>query len=116
MKMKLAVVVWVSVITVSIVVPLTSGEHRVGQDPCRVAVAVSGDVRSFVDPGVHRSFRRHVVESIKKNGCQVDVFAYAMLKDGMDFLLGEEVRRFAAVYFAPWVHPATAVDMKQRLS
>lgn len=92
MRMKPAAVVCISVLAVGVVVPLISGEHRTSQDPCRVAIAVSGDARSFVDPGVHRSFRRCVVESIKKNGCQVDVFAYAMLEDDMDFLLGEEVR------------------------
>lgn len=91
-EMKPAAIACVSVLAVGVAVPLTSGENRTRQDPCRVAVAISGDARSFVDPGVHRSFRRCVVESIKKDGCQVDVFAYAMLEDDMDFLIGEEVR------------------------
>lgn len=54
---------------------------------CRVAVAISGDVRSSVDPAVHRSFRRYVVEAIEKANCLVDVFAYAMLEDDVDLLL-----------------------------
>ncbi|CAM9145497.1 unnamed protein product, partial [Pylaiella littoralis] len=72
---------------------LISGEHHTQQDkkttaaPCRVAVSISGDVRSFVDPVVHRSFRRYVVGAIENNGCQVDVFAYAMLEDDVDILL-----------------------------
>ncbi|CAM9268601.1 unnamed protein product [Ectocarpus fasciculatus] len=49
--------------------------------PCAVAVSISGDVRSFVDPVVHRSFRRHVMEAIKAEGCSVDVFVYASLGD-----------------------------------
>lgn len=57
---------------------------------CRVAVSISGDVRSFVDPAVHRSIRRYVVEPMEEINCQVDVFAYAMLEDDLDLLL--EVR------------------------
>ncbi|CAM9453584.1 unnamed protein product [Ectocarpus sp. 12 AP-2014] len=49
--------------------------------PCAVAVSISGDVRSFVDPVVHRSFRRHVLKAIKAEGCSVDVFVYASLGD-----------------------------------
>lgn len=57
---------------------------------CRVAVCVSGDVRSFLDPTVHRSFRRHVVEAIEGDGCIVDVFAYASL--GFEEMFKEKVR------------------------
>ncbi|CAM9175760.1 unnamed protein product, partial [Scytosiphon promiscuus] len=46
---------------------------------CRAAVCISGDVRSFVDPTVHRSFQRHVVETIRGSDCDVDIFAYASL-------------------------------------
>lgn len=85
--MKLAAVMYVPVVAAGI--PLNSGQYHAQDPPCRVAVAISGDPRSFI--GVHRSFRRHVVEPIKEDGCQVDVFAYAMLEDDMDFLVGEEV-------------------------
>lgn len=75
-------------------VPLISAQHYTQQDKkpiaallCRVAISISGDARSFVDPAVHRSFRRYVVEAIENNGCQVDVFAYAMLEDDVDILL-----------------------------
>lgn len=92
MGMKFAAVLCVSVLAVGVLVPLVSGEQHARRDPCRVAIAISGDARSFIDPGVHRSFRRYVVEPIKSDGCLVDVFAYAMLEDDMDFLIGEEVR------------------------
>ena len=90
--MKPVAVVRASVLAVGVVVPLTSGDARTrqDQDPCRVAITISGDARSFVDPVVHRSFRHHVLESIEKDGCHVDVFAYAMLEDDMDLLTGEE--------------------------
>lgn len=58
--------------------------------PCAVAVSISGDVRSFVDPVVHRSFQLDVVEAIKAEGCSVDVFVYASLGD--EDLLEEQVR------------------------
>lgn len=89
--MKLSAFVFVPALAVG-VVPLASGEHHAHQDPCRVAVAVSGDPRPFIDPSVHRSFRSYVVESIKQSDCRVDVFAYAMVEDDLDFLMQGLVR------------------------
>ena len=48
---------------------------------CRVAVCLSGAVRSFVDPVVHTSIRHNLIEAIEADGCEVDVFAYATRKD-----------------------------------
>lgn len=49
---------------------------------CRVAVCISGHIRSFVYPVVHRSIRTNLVEAIEKEGgCKVDVFAYATPSD-----------------------------------
>lgn len=69
--------------------PLVSGERHTHQrdKKCRVAISISGDARSFVDPAVYGSFRRYVVGEIENSGCQVDVFAYAMLEDDVDILL-----------------------------
>lgn len=44
---------------------------------CRVAVCLSGHIRSFAYPVVHRSIRTNLVEAIQREGCEVDVFAYA---------------------------------------
>lgn len=52
---------------------------RHAKKSCRVAVCLSGHVRSFVRPVVHLSVRHHVIEAIKADGCSVDVFAYAAL-------------------------------------
>lgn len=52
-----------------------------GNTTCRVAVCFSGHVRSFVYPVVYVSARRNLVDAIKAQGCQVDVFAYATLTD-----------------------------------
>eukprot|EP00752_Nemacystus_decipiens_P007447 g6656.t1 len=38
----------------------------------------------------NESEMHHVVESIEKSGCHVDVFAYAMLEDDIDLLIGQE--------------------------
>lgn len=48
---------------------------------CRVAVCLSGHVRSFVHPVVPLSVRRNVIEAIEDSGCSVDVFAYAATED-----------------------------------
>ncbi|CAN0348151.1 unnamed protein product, partial [Ectocarpus fasciculatus] len=48
---------------------------------CRVAVCLSGAVRSFVHPAVHRSIKSNLIESIEAGGCEVDVFAYATRED-----------------------------------
>lgn len=48
---------------------------------CRVAVCLSGHIRSFVHPVVHRSIRSNLIEAIEADGCEVDVFAYATLGD-----------------------------------
>ena len=48
---------------------------------CRVAVCFSGAIRSFVHPAVHNSIRVNLIEAIEADGCEVDVFAYATLKD-----------------------------------
>lgn len=51
---------------------------------CRVAVCLSGAVRSFVHPAVHMSIRRNLIEAIEADGCEVDVFAYATRQDTVD--------------------------------
>lgn len=48
---------------------------------CRVAVCLSGHIRSFVHPVVHRSIQRNLIEAMRNDGCQVDVFAYATAGD-----------------------------------
>lgn len=48
---------------------------------CRVAVCFSGQLRSFVYPVVHYSARRNLIEAITNSGCDVDVYAYATMKD-----------------------------------
>lgn len=48
---------------------------------CRVAVCFSGNIRPFVNPVVHNSIRRNLIEAIEADGCQVDIFAYATLND-----------------------------------
>lgn len=48
---------------------------------CRVAMCFSGAIRSFVHPAVHRSIRTNLIESIKADGCEVDVFAYVTRED-----------------------------------
>lgn len=48
---------------------------------CRAALCLSGHIRSFVYPVVHRSIRRNLIEAIEADGCHVDVFAYATLED-----------------------------------
>ena len=53
---------------------------------CRVAVCLSGHVRSFVSPAVHLSVRRNVIEAMRGGGCTVDVFAYAALEDTGEFM------------------------------
>lgn len=62
----------------------SSDQH---DDPgaCRVAVCISGHIRSFVHPVVHRSIRTNLVEAIENSGggCQVDVFAYATPSDAV---------------------------------
>ena len=52
--------------------------HKIG---CRVAVCFSGAIRSFAHPAVHNSIRVNLIEAIEADGCEVDVFAYATLKD-----------------------------------
>ncbi|CAN0533043.1 unnamed protein product, partial [Laminaria digitata] len=47
----------------------------------RVAVCLSGHIRSFVHSAVHKSIRRNLVEAIEADGCDVDVFAYATAAD-----------------------------------
>lgn len=83
--------------------PLISGERHTHEQEkkCRVAISISGDARSFVDPAVHRSFRHYVVEAIETNGCQVDVFAYAMLEDDVDILL-------VSIHFVLYVSPSAS--------
>lgn len=61
--------------------PQAGDQH---DDPidCRVAVCISGHIRSFVYPVVHRSIRTNLIEAIEKEGrCKVDVFAYATPSD-----------------------------------
>ena len=48
---------------------------------CRVAVCLSGHIRSFVHSAVHKSIRRNLIEAIEADGCDVDIFAYATAKD-----------------------------------
>lgn len=60
---------------------------------CRVAVCLSGHVRSFVSPAVHLSLRRNLIEAIEKGGCRVDVFAYAALEDAANTLV-EQVSNY----------------------
>lgn len=48
---------------------------------CRVAVCLSGHIRSFVHSAVHESIRRNLIKAIKGDGCVVDVFAYATAAD-----------------------------------
>jgi len=92
MGVNYAAVVCFLALAKGLAAPLALGDDRqVQQDPCRVAVSISGDPRSFADPIVHRSFRRYVIEAIEKSDCQVHVFAYGMLEDDLDFLLADEV-------------------------
>ncbi|CAM9671496.1 unnamed protein product [Ectocarpus sp. 6 AP-2014] len=58
-----------------------SGVAGAGAVRCRVAVCLSGAVRSFVHPAVHRSIKSNLIESIEADGCAVDVFAYATRED-----------------------------------
>lgn len=58
-----------------------SGMAGAGTVRCRVAVCLSGAVRSFVHPAVHRSIKSNLIEAIEANGCEVDVFAYATRED-----------------------------------
>lgn len=70
-------------------IPLGIGELSRGQQaaqdladvPCRVALCFSGSIQFFGKPLVHQSVRQNVIESIKAEGCRVDVFAYASPKD-----------------------------------
>lgn len=48
---------------------------------CRVAVCLSGAIRSFVHHAVHGSIQGNLIEAIKADGCKVDVFAYATRED-----------------------------------
>lgn len=48
---------------------------------CRVAVCLSGHIRSFVHPIVHMSIRRNLVDAMQEDGCEVDVFAYVSSGD-----------------------------------
>ena len=50
---------------------------------CRVAVCLSGAIRSFVHPVVHTSIRHNLIEAIEADGCEVDVFAYATRQDAV---------------------------------
>lgn len=61
------------------------GDHHDDARTCRVAVCISGHIRSFVYPVVHRSIRTNLVEALEKNegGCEVDVFAYATHSDAV---------------------------------
>lgn len=58
-----------------------STNNGAGAVRCRVAVCLSGAVRSFVHPAVHRSIKSNLIESIEADGCEVDVFAYATRED-----------------------------------
>lgn len=62
-----------------------SDDHHDDAHTCRVAVCISGHIRSFVYPVVHRSIRTNLVEAIEKNEgrCKVDVFAYATHSDAV---------------------------------
>lgn len=48
---------------------------------CRVAVCLSGAIRSFVHHAVHGSIKGNLIEAIQGDDCEVDVFAYATGKD-----------------------------------
>lgn len=62
--------------------PNRQTDHGDNPRACRVAVCISGHIRSFVYPVVHRSIRTNLVEAIEKTGgCKVDVFAYATAMD-----------------------------------
>lgn len=56
-------------------------QHEHEESPCNVAVCFSGHVRSFVYPMVHRSIEQNLIDVLKAQGCQVDVFAYVTLED-----------------------------------
>lgn len=87
--------------------PLSSGEHADdrpqpdistgNEDPCRVAVCLSGHIRSFVHPVVHQSIRHNVIEAIEADGCQVDVFAYATLEDTVALMKQVGVKKILIV-------------------
>lgn len=57
---------------------------------CRVAVCLSGAIRSFVHHAVHGSIQGNLIEAIKADGCEVDVFAYATRRGMVG--QGKEVR------------------------
>lgn len=48
---------------------------------CRVAVCLSGAIRSFVHHAVYGSIQGNLIGAIKADGCEVDVFAYATRQD-----------------------------------
>lgn len=50
---------------------------------CRVAVCFSGAIRSLVHPAVHNSIRTNLIQAIKADGCDVDIFAYATRRDAV---------------------------------
>ena len=51
-----------------------------GAESCRCAVLYSGHVRSFAQPRVHLSHKKHLIEQLKKD-CDVDVFMYISGRD-----------------------------------
>lgn len=64
---------------------IQGGDQHDDPMACRVAVCMSGHIRSFVHPVVHRSIRTNLVEAIENSGggCKVDVFAYATPSDAV---------------------------------
>lgn len=66
---------------------------------CRVAMCFSGAIRSFVHPAVHRSIRTNLIESIKADGCEVDVFAYVTREDTV--VKAKQVSNVSAMVLRP---------------
>lgn len=60
---------------VFVFVAVTPVPFCAGTLSCRCAVLYSGHVRSFAQPRVHLSHKRHLVEQLQI-GCDVDVFMY----------------------------------------
>lgn len=55
--------------------PALGADAAWGTESCRCAVLYSGHVRSFVQPRVHLSHKKNLIEQLEID-CQVDVFMH----------------------------------------
>lgn len=85
-------------------------EHGAAAASCRVAVCLSGHIRSFVHSAMHKSIRRNLIEAIEADGCDVDVFAYATARDTVASV--KQARSKCARAFEVGSRAVTAVQLQ----